>query len=691
MIMDYESIITGIMADFVHPCIAEIPAGYYRRIRYELYPENYPAVGVEWETEIIPIGTHVTTTAPYGMKSEPLPYDPDETETGILVQKIGTYFDTQSDIDDYIISIGATKLDGNDWYGADLSKSSLFKHPLELELYQIENSGGYWTEQGARADQRIRQVYNQTTKAFTDIDYGWNGNRIAYMKHDENEDVGHVHMCMYTGMAVNANADTSIPPIPDPVPVSVGMLPSEISRMSAFRAASIGCIPVVAGFPYSNISDAMLSAWNTTRNSFKLMFEDLAGIPLGTGGISTMFDNLSIAMEEITSGAVAMSQQVWQAAIKQFKQIVSSAFSIVGGAWNLIKSFLPTVTILGVSIDINELVFGDSPVQYLKQSFAAVVASGAATSEQVISSIYAAIGSAYDYSVEYVKSASRDIVDAVTALYDWCITMFQNGCVALVDLYGRMMELWSMPPIIPNPIWVAVRAIRAILMQIKPLDIILGGNFPGFTAADLYQQAQEIVKQKIDQAYDQIRDLYEQANNVYQDLIRYTQERDALVRKYNQYLKRMWETVTDQATAAYESAIVQANEVVEQTKAIYDSINQQIDQIKETLSDTYSMAMQELKNLPLISQINVLLGYCGIDLDSLVQTYEVAISKAKSLYRDVVDSSRSFKDTCKIIYNQICTLALSKVTQYMNKLLSLIGMVVQFPTISVCVPMIKYS
>ncbi|WP_459566993.1 hypothetical protein, partial [Enterobacter hormaechei] len=77
--------------------------------------------------------------------------------TGILVPKIGYYFNTQAEIDAYITSIGATKINGgNDWYGADLSKSNLYKNPGELAMYKVENSGGYLSGTNPVCDARIR-------------------------------------------------------------------------------------------------------------------------------------------------------------------------------------------------------------------------------------------------------------------------------------------------------------------------------------------------------------------------------------------------------------------------------------------------------------------------------------------------------------------------------------------------------
>ncbi|QDH49047.1 hypothetical protein PHYNN_258 [Pantoea phage Phynn] len=699
MIIDYESKINDLVQNFQHPCDAEVPAGSYRRVIWQNHTDSYPAVNVGWDTEIIKIGTHLYTQPPFGVYSDPLtvlnqpapPVEGQPPSTAILVPKIGYYFNSQSEIDTYISSIGATKIGGaNNWYGADLTKQALFKHPNELAMYRVENSGGALKKSGPVADQRIRQVYDDKTGAFTAIDYYWNGDRIAYMKHDSSEE----HRCMYTGMRVNTNADTSIPPVPTPAPVSMSALPSEQNFFSARSMAatgSISCIPATVGFAYTNIADAMLSAWNETRHTFKLYFDMLSGLPKGSGSmIDTMFDGLSIAMEEITSAAVALSQEAWKAAMVVFKNIMDSAFNIVGGAFDMIKNFLPVVSIMGVSISIYDLIFSDNSVGILKSAFTEIIKNGKAKAEEVIDSIYSFIGSSYKYAVEYVKAEARDIVDACTALYDWCITMFQNAAVALIDLYGRLMQLWSMPPIVPNPLWAAVYAIRNIMKQIKPLDIILSGNFPGFTAMDLYQQAQAQVKAFIDASYEKIRMYYDQAKAIYSELTAKKTERDAMKRKFEQYKAGMWEYVTEATTKAYQSAIDAANAAIDKVKAKYEAIQALISELKEGMKDTYSMAMNFLKNLPIMSTINEFLGYCGISLDALLQTYHNVAAGAESIYRNFVDSSRSFKDTCKIIYNQICTLALSKVTQYVNKLLSLIGLVINFPPISICVPVIKY-
>ncbi|UQJ95545.1 hypothetical protein ALHIDCOG_00157 [Klebsiella phage CPRSB] len=66
----------------------------------------------------------------------------------------------------------------------------------------------------------------------------------------------------------------------------------------------------------------------------------------------------------------------------------------------------------------------------------------------------------------------------------------------------------------------------------------------------------------------------------------------------------MWGAVTDEATAAYQSALDAANAAVAATQAAYDAIQEQIGSLQDAMKDTYSMAMEELKKLPLMSTIN---------------------------------------------------------------------------------------
>ncbi|UQJ95061.1 hypothetical protein IANJMKHF_00155 [Klebsiella phage CPRSA] len=92
-----------------------------------------------------------------------------------------------------------------------------------------------------------------------------------------------------------------------------------------------------------------------------------------------------------------------------------------------------------------------------------------------------------------------------------------------------------------------------------------------------------------------------------------------------------------------------ANAAVAATQAAYDAIQEQIGSLQDAMKDTYSMAMEELKKLPLMSTINEFLGFCGVAFDDLLKSYENAITGAQSLYKNFIDSSRSFKDHCKVM------------------------------------------
>lgn len=703
MIIDYQKIIDDTLKDYKHPCDAEIPAGYYRRVCFEKYSSDYPAVGEEWETEFIKIGTQLYTKHPFGLKSSPLlpivnpPDESGEEGSGtnkILVSKIGYYFNSQTEIDAYIDSIGATKLPGNDWYGADLNKSSLFKHPKELEMYKIENSGGVYSNK-PMSDKRQRIVYNKDTGAFTDIDFYWNGSRIAYMRHvDDEMNIEHKDVpCMYAGMRVSTNPDLSIPPIPETKPNEIGSLPEEFvyKRMIDYRVA-VGCVPVVINFPYNDLSKSILSAWGTAKHSYKLFFDMLTGLPQKAGEyIDTMYTKLSMSAEEIGSAALALSQQVWQTAINEFKVIISAAMNIVGGAWDMIKRFLPKLSIMGVEIDILDLVFSSNAVQSLKDAFDGIIESGKATVSEIIDTIYSTIGSSYTYFVETIKIYSRDLVDAITDLFDWCITMFQNGAVALCNLLGEIAQIWSMPPEVPNPLWSAILAVRKLFEKIPPLSIIIGGNFPGFTASDIYDFVQKEVKVFIQLAYEQINALRLKLVSVYNELEELYKQRKQAVIKMKEYLNWMYEHVTDEATAMYQKIIDEIDEKISTVKKLYDGIQSMIEDYKNSISDTLAIALEQLKKFPLIQQLNEFLSLCGASIESLFETIKNSVTGAESLYDNFVDGVRSFKDICKTIYNQISTLALSKVTQWVNKLLQLIGLNIIFPSLTLCIPVIKYE
>lgn len=691
--MNYNEIVDGLVNNFVNPCDAQVGLGQYRRVKWELYNPNglqkNPANQEEWTTEIIARETHVFTRNLLGQKSqefvEPPPSTGNDgttvTPTGLWSTKLGIYFTNQQALTDYVASIGATLLDGNNWYGADLSKKALFKTSFEENMYLIENCGGIWTQSGPQIDPRT--MLNVDSNYNLSINYnGTTDHRIAYMKYYEDKP------CAFTGIVLNTNVDLGIPGTPVAEPSIIGELPEEIvtARSMGAAVALTGCIPFSAKFPYNGLTNAILEAWNTSRHSFKLYWDMLPGMPKNSEGIyATAYNHLSVAMEELGNSAIAMCQYVQQMAWKAFQQVISTALNIVGAGWDLLKSFLPKITIMGVSIDIEELCTSDDAVGYLRTQFAAI---GGKVEDQ-IKAIYAAMGSAYDYAVERVKMTARDLVDALTDFYDWCWSMLLQAGVALCKLLADIAQIWSMPPIVPNPIWSVITAVKEMLRQIKPLDMIMDGTFPGFTAADVYQMVMTQVNIMIDAAYAKIEEYKKQALDIYNQIKAQAQAYQKQVVEFKQYLSGMAEKVTDTITAAKEAALAESKALLDQLNSKYQQIKDLISGERMSVSDVLQLALNEFKKLPIVAQMEQLLSLLGASLDDMMKVYTNAVTKAKSLYHEFTDGARAIKDLIKSMYNQICTLALSKVTQWINKLLSVLSLEIIFPPISICVPYLR--
>lgn len=681
--MNYYEKVEELLKTHKHPCDKEIPPGFYRRVKWELYnPEGkkiQPGNGEEWETEIISLSTRLYDKNPFGYISETIPdpsIDPEDPNSGCKnwCSKIGYCFSSKAELEEYVKSIGSKMVNGT-WYGADLSKSHLFKTSIEHDMYRIENIGGIWTQEGPQIDAR--------TMLRVESDYSVHLNfncleryRCAYMKHYEDKP------CAFVGLHLNLDVDTSIPGIPESEPPLIGGLPNELVR----RMRSAGCIPFAASFPYNALSSDITDAWNSTRNTFKLYWDMLPGLPQKAAGYAgTMYDNVSISMEELGNATLAMGQYATQQAWMVFKEIISQALNIVGGGWDLLKSFLPSISILGVSIDIEDLCMSGNAIDSLKSAFSGM------NPEKVISAVYSAMGSAYDYSVEYVKCGARDLVDTLTDFYDWALVQLQMGGVALCKMLADLAQIWAMPPEVPNPVWAAVTAVKKIFGSIEPLDMIMSGNFPGFTAADIYTQIQKKIKELIDLTYDNISRLKDEYQNVLSEIKNIDTELKQKMIEFKQYMKGMYEMISDEATKARESAIEQLSKAKDKLIENKNKINSLINGEQSNVSDILDLALKYFKDLPIVSQIESLLSLLGASLDSIVQVYENSVTGAKSLYHEYTSGSRSAKDICKTIYNQVSTLTLSKVTQWINKLLSIFGLSISFPEISICVPYMKYE
>lgn len=683
--MNYNEIVNDIVQNYQHPCDAEVPAGHYRRVMWEKYNPTLankgPAIKEEWRTEVILIQKRVYDKNPFNLKSDPLPVqmiidpetgqpkDPSLECTGVWSAKIGYCFASQAELQKYVSDIGSTLQSDNNWYGADLSKSSLFKHSRELEMYKLENTGAIWTLSGPKVDKRTCMRFNANTQAVTSIDFNnVSNNRSAYLKHYEDKP------CTYVGMKVNSNADTSIPGIPIAIAVGVATLPKVFEQ---------GCLPADFGFPYTNISQSIMKTWNKTRHDFKLAWDSLPGLTQGAGDrIATMYDNLSISMQELGQSALAFSQYALQLAWKEFTEIISAAMNIVGGGWNMIKRFLPTISIAGVQIDILDLCTSPNGVQKLKEQLP--------NTTQVIDAIYAVIGSSYRYAIEYIQVKSRDIVDAITDLYDWAWANLQYAGVAMCKLLGELAQIWSIPPEVPNPVWLAIKAVREIFSQIPPLDIIMSGNFPGFTASELYTQCMTYINQKREQVLEMVQTVSSQIKAAQQQLSDLKKQLTTKESRYKQYLAGMWEQVKEETTAKYKAEIDSLKQQVKTTEErIKQLVSERFD-LLEQINNVMKMGMDYLKKLPIMSTVNQLLGLAGASIDSIIEVVKNAETGLESLYEDFVEGCRNLKDVCKTIYNQCVTLALSKVTQWVNKLLSILSLVINYPSMAFCTPMIKY-
>lgn len=664
--MDYNKEIDNQLSNVADPCGSAVPSGYYRRVKWELYnkdnSDRQPNNGEEWETEIIPREKHIWTSSPFGEKSTPYT-EPQPVQTGVWCSKLGIYFDTQSSLESYVKSIGATLLSGNDWYGADISKSSLFKKGFEKDMYLIENAGGTYTNNAPRINPKT--MLSVSSSNALSINFSClSDSRRAYMKH---YDDGH---CTFVGIVPNKNVTVTVP----------GKPVAEKPTISAFDL-NVPCTPVTVKFPYTSLFYALITAWNTTVHTAKMDFSMLSSLPkFKEWAQGTLYPTLSLKMEELANGALALTQEAMRAAYLAFKQIISQALSIVGGAWDIIKSFLPTITIMGIKIDFLNLV-ENGPNDLIQQLSKLNI-------DDVIQSIYSAIGSAYDRAADFVKMEYRDLVDAVTEFYDWCFQMVFNACTALSKYLLELTIIWTMPPTVPNPLWLIAQEVKKVLSQIEPLNIILSGNFPGFTANDIYEYVKAELKKLMDTVYADIEKFKKQYTSIKKMIIGKKNEINSEKISFSQYMARLGEKITDETTKFKQEAIAKLESEYEDLKQQLTVINSKIEELKNSVADLYAMAIEKIKEFPLMSNINHLLDLAGASLDSLIINVK---SNITSMYHQYSDSLRALKDTCKSIYNQVYTLALSKTTQWINMLLQIFGLSIIFPSISFCIPTLKES
>ena len=667
--MNYNDEITNQLNNVADPCGSAVPTGYYRRVKWELYNPGgsgniEPGNGVEWDTEVIDRNTHIWTSSPFGEQSTPFS-EPTNTEgstsSGIWCSKLGIYFETQTALTQYVSSIGATLLSNNDWYGADISKSSLYKTTFEKNMYLIENAGGTWTNNSPRINPKTMLSVDDTNTLSINFNC-LEDHRVAYLKHYDTKP------CTFVGLHTNTNVSVTVPGIPDVVVPTISALDM-----------SLTCIPVTLQFPYSGIYTAIINSWNVSVKNAKLDFSKLSSLPnFSDWNLGTIYQHLSSKMEELGNGALAIAHEGQIAALNAFKEIISQALGIVGSGWDVIKSFLPTISISGISIDIEQ--FCTNGVNSLVQQLKSLDLS------TTITNIYTAIGVEYDYTTDFVKMEYRDLVDSVTELYDWCWGQMFQGCVALCKFFADLTVKWTEPPKTPNPLWVIAKEVENILSQVEPLSIILSGDFPGFTATDIYNYVKGEINSIRNSAYAEISVLRGTQETIKKSAIATKNNLSDLKFKYNQYISGMGEKITDELTKEKQQAIDDVQTQLNNLNTQLDTINNNINSGLESISDLYTTGLQKIKDYPLMSNINTFLGLVGITIDDMFLQVEANVN---SMYKNYSDSLRQIKDTCKFIYSQISTLSLSKVTQWINMLLQIFGLKIEFPSISLCIPVLK--
>lgn len=711
--IDYNAIIAQLVSQVVDRCKDRVPDGSFRRVMWETYNPNkqmiQPEPTEEWDTEVIEIGTHMYTSNPFGHRSDDLyeePVVPPTPPVGVLVRKIGHVFSSQQEVDGYIKSIGATKIGSQDWYGADLSKRNLYKNPREYEMYLAENSGGVWRMVGDPIiDKRTMMELCPETGGFNAISAtGLDNSDILtkYVKFYEERE------CTYVGFRANLDVDPTIPGIPIVIPPVIPPIPwcLDYNTISSYTQTefidaddiitpqfSISVVMVEVSFPYSNLGKAILDALGKSQFDVKFDF-DLLTLTKSDPKKSlyeTMYDGLSSAAEEVGNASVAFGQAVLLKALEVFKKTLDQLLGIVGGAWDMISAFLPSIQVFrGFVVDILDLVFSSSPLQYLKTQIKNAVDSGIMSADEAIQSVYDVIGSSYDYASQRVKAGGRDISDAATDLWQYCLTLMQNGCVALAKLAADLAQIFTMPPLVPNPLWAVVTMVKEMFMKIEPLGMILSGNFPGFTAADVYKLVMEKVDAVVDSTMIQIekfQDMYRELTDRYEQLT--TELKENWV-KESQYFEGMWGEITDAATEAYTDAREELEKKIDSISIELKSVMDKIDSLKSEINDIFTMGVDALKNIPLMEPIEKLLALAGTSFDELVSLKDNLVTGAKSMYDGFVEGAKSIKDYCKIVVDQISTLAISMVTEWINKLLGIFGLNIKFPDLVIPVPVIKF-
>ena len=720
------------------PCDQVVSESQYRRTKWELYNPD-KTVGVMppkfangmlapdgWETEVIEKTKRVYDKYPFNslppdyiapinpwpddpgtdpITGLPLPTPPSTCSLsgGVYSYKIYHCFDSQQDLIDYVTSIGSTYYSDSitgGWYGADLSKSHLFKNPsLEIPMYKAENSGGVYSNGIIYSDERLLQydIKYDTTSGdpiqleglyAVDIIGGRGNNRNDYLTRTVMND-SESGKCFVMGVQLYPPDGTEgqLPPVPAPTPPPVEV---PILNMPSAYTRSLSSIPVTVQFPYANLPSAVLKGIGqsmfTTINNSSIDISVFTSLPFPGLGMTqypdetfgqTINRHLGDAMNEAKQFAISLPTAVRVAVLNAVRGMVEPVLSLVGGAWDLIKSLVPSISILGVVIDLVELVFeSPNPVQYLMDKFHEMIDNGIQTIEEVINAIYTTVGSAYDYFNEIYTSPRKDLTDAVQTLWDWIVMKVELGFVGLMNYLGKLAQIFTIPPTPPpNPIFLAIVAVNQIFGTVYGgiLQKMISGEFPGFTAMDIYNlmmaKVNEIVKEvqaQIAALYDQLQMLKKQIADIK------TKIQEAQLKK-----EKGIEGAEEEQDGLYEQLQNYINEKVD--------IQAAINTLQESIKDKWKILLEYVHDLPIVSTINDILSLMGMTIDNLIDLVENGYNKstaAASSFKDEV------KQWCQTIMNQISTFAVTFVTEWVNKIIKLLGAMIVFPPITIYIPVL---
>jgi hypothetical protein len=705
-------------ANSIPPC--EVLGEFeYRRVRWEDYNAS-KTVGVKppiysngtvasdgWLTEIKDMRVPLYTSYPFSSAPvDAISQTPNTTASdaceltaGVWCEKINHCFSSQQELLDYVSSIGAVYDAGGitgGWYGADLTldPSVFINFALEEPMYLCENSGGFWAG-SVYIDERT-MMYNErynrdetTTilKGAHEPDWvGGRGNdrggRTSSMIDEVDENDPSIFYCYMHRISLNSTDGTESIPPPNPAatPPETPIAGLLVTATSIFFASSVS---VTVQFPYSNLpsaiatalgSSAMVKSDSDSTCASIFSMPPLIGVPtfpdINLG--ETICKHAGDAMNEAKIIAAAIPPAIRAAAIKAAKSFVDPILSLIGGGWDLIKSLVPSLSFSGIAIDLVDMVLNiDNPVQYILDMIYEAVGDSIDDMNAMICSIYAAIGSSYDYMSDRFRSIRKDVVDAVDSLWSWIILKVEMGFVGLMDYLGELAFIFTLPPP-PNPINIAIKLVREMFASLYDGIFlkIMSGEFPGFDAMDLYQTMMDKVNVVIDSVMLQVKAIVDLVLGLERVIANLNRDKLVLERRLSE-----GEDVQSEIDAI-TILIAEKEEELANQRSLKDIL---LDSIK----DKWNILLAEIDNIPIMSTINSFLSFIGMSVDSLLTLIDNGVNKSIAAVSSFADEVKMW---CKTIFDQVSTLVVSFVTEWVNKIIKLIGAPISFPPVTIPVP-----